>query len=460
MLLSIIHAMIFMGCGIFGQSTSLFKDKNGTLHVSSENVDLPFAINNIGVLQTISALAKCMQSPCPPHHYRSGCEELMSKGNCIPCPPCPNHQYLSGCMLISAGICLNVTTCNVNQYEVRPPTSTNDRQCVALFSTTFTTTTTTTTSIASTSSPLLTTTTTTRKTPTTVTITKPQSTTTDTSSDTVTIPCSTIINTVLNCADPSSRAAITSKYICEVARVDNCCCDELSSLTRVSGDVNVHSNETMLHFGTIREVGGNITGRGPSTSNRGPLQVVDFGQITKVGGNVELWSNRITRVEFGVLARVDGWMALDRNEIASIDIGAITHIGHSLSFGSNSLTSIDFGTLTSIDGGLWLQDNDLTSIDFGTITHIGGGLSLYMNPLTSIDFDTITHIGGDLLVHDINDLTSIEFGAITHIGGWLELYNNPSLASIDCKNLGSCLCRSSNTIPTNCQSRCSWSTCA
>eukprot|EP01147_Barroeca_monosierra_P005192 gene5192-biopygen7001 len=449
LLLSIIHIVIFMGSGTVGQSTSLLKDKNGTLHVFSENVDLPFAINNIGVLEAMSALAKCLQSSCPPHHYRSGCEELMSKGNCTPCAPCPDHQYRSGCILFSKGICLNVTTCNPGEFEVQPPTKTNDRQCHALLTTTMTAT---------------------------------RSTASTTLSTTATTPCSTTINFVLDCANPSSRAAITSNNICEVAHIDNCCCDEISSLTHVGEDVNVRNNETMLYFGTIREVGGSINGGGSSQSNRGSLQVVDFGQVTRVGGNVQLRLNHITRVEFGALARVDGNLFLYNNALATIDFGTIAHIDLSLALSHNALTNIDFGAITRIGGSLSISyNNALTSIDFGGITRIGGGLYLHNNALTRIDFATITHINGDLYLNS-NTLTSIDFGAITHIDGRvylhnnvltsidfvdiihigidLRVHNNPSLTSINCHSLGTCLCRSTNTNPINCPSRCTWSSCA
>eukprot|EP01147_Barroeca_monosierra_P007588 gene7588-biopygen7880 len=172
----------------------------------------------------------------------------------------------------------------------------------------------------------------------------------------------------------------------------------------------------MLHFGTIWEVGGSINGGGSSADNRGSLQLVDFGQVTRVGGNVELWLNHITRIDFGAITHISGKLQLYNNYITHIDFGAITHISGRLYLHNNDLKSIDFGAITYIDDDLWLQNNALTTVDFGAITHIGGSS--------------------------------------------LRVYNNPSLTSIDCRNLGLCLCRSSNTNPTNCPNDCTWSFCA
>eukprot|EP01147_Barroeca_monosierra_P004015 gene4015-biopygen5106 len=436
-------------------TTTMSLDEYGTLQVNAPNESVPVTINDIGVFQAMSLMIQCMQTPCPPQHYRTGCEELLSAGNCTRCPLCPANKYRSHCNGASKGICLNVTTCGRGKVEVQGPTPTSDRVCAIppcsvneFEPLPITTSTSRQCTILSecnmTEFEAHAPTATTDRHCTGMTICNviefeahaPTPTTNRLCADVTTctaaefevyaptattdrqcMPCSTTTNSVLNCADVSSRAAITSNNICEVARVYNCCCDEFSSLTRVNGDVNVHSNETMLHFGKIWEVDGNIKGRGSSSSNRRPLQVVDFGQVTRVGGNVELRMNQITRVEFGALARVDGWLRL--------------------------------------------QFNDLTSIDFGAITHIGDHLYLYNNALTSIDFGAITHIGGRLRLFG-NDLNSINFGAVTHIGSFVRVHNNPSLNSIDCRNLGSCLCRSSYTTPINCPSRCTFlgATCA
>eukprot|EP01147_Barroeca_monosierra_P006823 gene6823-biopygen7592 len=342
-------------------TTTIAQDEFGTLQVHVPNESVPVAINNIGVFQTMSMMIQCMQTPCPPHHYRTGCEELMSAGQCTPCSPCCDRQYQSGCGGASEGLCLNVTNCGPGEFEVRAPTPTSDRFCVA---------------------PLC------------------------SVNEYEIVPVTT--STSRKCA-VLNESTITSDHICEVARVDNCCCDEFSSLIRVRGDVNIRSDETMLHFGRIQEVGGNINGRGPSSSNRGSLQVVDFGQVTRVGGDVDVTANQITRVEFG--------------------------------------------TLTRLDGFLWYHRNDLTSIDFGTITQISSSLRVYNNVLTSINFGAITQISGSLSLHN-NGMTSIDFGTIIHISGDLRVYNNPSLSSIDCRNLGLCLCRSSYMTRINCPDLC------
>lgn len=246
------------GVGVMESNKTFVEvDSHGTLHVVSDNSSVPFAVNGVGVFEAMSTMAKCMQTVCPVGYYRSGCSELMSEGKCIPCPPCPNHQYRSRCMLMGAGICLNVTTCGTGKFEARAATSTSDRQCDILPST-------------STVSPSRNTTTTGKST-----------------STTFSNPCSETTNTILNCADASSRATITSNNICEVARVDNCCRNEVSSLNRVSGDVNVRRDETMLYFGTIRGVGVASMGEGHRGAILGHCRWLN---LVRAHGWLEMWS--------------------------------------------------------------------------------------------------------------------------------------------------------------------------
>eukprot|EP01147_Barroeca_monosierra_P004430 gene4430-biopygen6791 len=200
-------------------TTTMNIDEYGTLQADAPNESVPVAINDIGFFQAISMMIKYMQTPCPPQHYRTGCEELMSSGNCTRCPTCSVNEYRSGCGGATEGVCLHVTTCGCGEFEVQAPTPTSDR--------------------------------------------------------------------VFCCANPSSRSTLTFDHIYEVVRVDNCCCDAFSLPTWVNSTVNVRSSETMLHFRTIQEVGA-YNGEGPSGGNRESLQVVNFGEVTRVSGNVNL----------------------------------------------------------------------------------------------------------------------------------------------------------------------------
>eukprot|EP01147_Barroeca_monosierra_P009058 gene9058-10347_t len=53
---------------------SLYKDVNGTLHVFSTNEHMPFAVNGINIFRAVDGAVKCIQLPCPPYHFRTGCE--------------------------------------------------------------------------------------------------------------------------------------------------------------------------------------------------------------------------------------------------------------------------------------------------------------------------------------------------------------------------------------------------
>eukprot|EP01147_Barroeca_monosierra_P006615 gene6615-biopygen7524 len=454
------------------ERAKLFHDSNRTVHLVSPNLSLPFSVNGMDVFQAMSNIVKCMKTPCPLHHYRSGCERIMSSGECMPCPSCPNWQYRSGCVGASVGICLNVTKCGIGEYVIRQPTSTSDRVCAAPFC-----------SVGEYEARPLTSTTSRQC----ARITQCSVTQFETNAPTATTDrqcttCSPTTDFILDCRDNTSRTKIITEHICEVAHVENCCCDEFSLLERVNGNVNIYKTETTLFFGRIHEVGGNIIGKEtimidiPDESIRYHLQDVDFAQVTRVGGNVELEMNQITRVNFGSLACVDGSVQLHFNALTSVDFGVISHIGGVLSvynnqltninlnalmhitsslwLYNNALTSIDCANLVHIGGSLSLQGNDITHINFGTITRIGGSLSLQQNKLTSLDFGFITEIGWELRVDD-NKLSTIDFGILSHIGGRLRVHQNPSLSSIDCHGLASCLCQSHNTEAVNCPVRCS-----
>lgn len=185
---------------------SLYKDVNGTLHVFSTNEHMPFAVNGINIFRAVDGAVKCIQLPCPPYHFRTGCEGLMSTGYCTVCPPCPDWQYRSGCGGISRGVCINATTCRVHEFEAKPPTATTDRICAPFTSC--------------------------RRNE--FEIRKPTKT-----GDRIClaknepryhIACSRTSDLVLDCLNHSSRTAVSENNMCEVAKVDNCCCEEFSTL--------------------------------------------------------------------------------------------------------------------------------------------------------------------------------------------------------------------------------------
>eukprot|EP01147_Barroeca_monosierra_P003499 gene3499-biopygen4843 len=347
------------------------------------------------------------------------------QGGCSPCPTCPNGQYRTGCGGLNPGLCLKVSICAygkfeiqaatptsdrlcvippclLGEYETHPPTKTTARQCATL------------TTCNSNEYEMYT--------PTATTDRKCQA-------------CSNVTNHVLNCADTSSRAFISSKHICEVERVNNCCCDEIGVLKRVNGDVFIRNDETMVHFSSIEEIKGSVNSDQFYVRNRGLLGLVNFGKVTKVLA-IQLEFNRITQVKFGSLALVEGPVVLSENEITSMYFGTITSIKGPLQLQKNAISSIDFAAIRSIDGAIWLERNALTSIEFGSIEHIGGSLLL-----------------------NNNALTNIYFGDVSVVDGWVRVENNPLLSSIKCHNMGDCLCRSNHTSPINCPEDCNFHTC-
>lgn len=132
LLLCLVYALLVLATAALEQNTVLYKDMNGTVHVSSTNIDVPFAINGFGVFQAISAAIRCTQTPCPENHYRTGCEKVMNSGDCTPCSICPAEQYRSGCGGASKGVCVNVTFCGIGEFEVLQPTRFSDRFCAAV----------------------------------------------------------------------------------------------------------------------------------------------------------------------------------------------------------------------------------------------------------------------------------------------------------------------------------------
>eukprot|EP01147_Barroeca_monosierra_P000344 gene344-biopygen6006 len=497
------------------EKSRIYHDSNGTTHLMSPNPSLPFAVNGIHLFQAMSNIAKCMQLPCPPHHYRTGCEEIMSSGQCTPCRPCSREgQYRLGCGGASEGVCFNVTSCNAGEFEVRAPTPTNDRFCAAPLCSAAEFEISAVTASTNRQCVVM------RKCNSTEFENYPPTVTTNRLCEAVTTcavnqvethaptattdrhcaACSNETDRILDCADVSSRVAITANRICEVVRIDNCCCNEFTSLKRVRGDIILRSDETVLYFGTILEVEGDVRSHHFEWESGGSsLKAVDFGQVRRLMGNMNLRMNQITQIEIGALTRVDGTLDLSNNYITSVDFKAVTHIG-GLRLSFNALSSIGFGAITFVDGFLYLLNNDLTNIDFGAIQHIDDSISVTFNKLTSINFGGITFIGDNLQFND-NIITNIDFGAITYIGGsvslnknglthidfrgvtdigghmWLQNNNltsinfksiktvdgplrvdhNPLLVTVDCHSLGLCQCFSSYTSQTNCPTKCHFS---
>eukprot|EP01147_Barroeca_monosierra_P003078 gene3078-biopygen4638 len=346
-------------------------------------------VNAIGVFQAMATMIKCTQTACPPYHYRTGCEQVLSSGELEARLP----------TLSSDRICIP-RICSIDQYEIRPKTTTTDRQYATL-------TVCTTAEFE-------------KHAPTPTTDRQCQSFTTcndhqvETHAPTPTTDrqctnCFPETDFILNCANPSSRSDISSNHICDVKSVDNCCCSEFYLLKNISGNVNIRSDETMLYFGTIATVDGHINGEGFSEDNRGPLQNVNLGQVTHLVGNLNLRFNMITHVHFGSLMHVGGRVWISSNSLSYITMNAITYIGLDLS----------------------LRDNFLTAIDFGALAHIGRHLLLFNN-----------------------NLNSIELGTFTQIGNHISVRGNSNLEVINCYDLGSCLCHdSSNLNPVNCPTR-------
>lgn len=121
-------------------------------------------------------------------------------------------------------------------------------------------------------------------------------------------------NQTLDCSNPSSRSIVANNNICEVAAVENCCCEEFYTLTRVSEYINVRQDETMLHFGSIQEVVGDITRIGATISNYHSLETVNFSLVTTIEGNINLGFHKIEVIQLSKLSSLKGDFFLDHNK--------------------------------------------------------------------------------------------------------------------------------------------------
>ena len=189
-------------------------------------------------------------------------------------------------------------------------------------------------------------------------------------------------------------------------------------------------------------------------------RVVNFGQITSVGGDIDLRNNELTSVDFGQMTSVGGYIDLDDNGLTSVKFGQITSVGGDIELDYNDLTTADFGQITSVGRSIDLDDNNLTSVDFGQITGVGGDIRLINNDLTTIDFGQITSVGGGIDLYR-NNLTTIDFGQITNVGGDIDLHNSHLLASVDCTGvaINGCICVDAGVSLTNCPDKCTYPYC-
>eukprot|EP00043_Microstomoeca_roanoka_P017367 m.181033 g.181033 ORF g.181033 m.181033 type:complete len:434 (-) comp16624_c2_seq2:569-1870(-) len=276
----------------------------GSIVVNTKNITHPLLVNHVDVMGLI-----CTYMTCPAGQYRHNCSGSDS-GRCTDCPVCPNGMFNSMCSGTDSGRCVDCASCpsgfyregclggydagecvrakecdQAYEYELAAPTATTDRDCAVLR-----------VCNASQYETVAPTVTTNRECAALRVCglneyeSTPHTSTTDRT-------CSEI--PLLDCADPASRKGFASASIRIARQVDNCCCDEFQALTRVTGDVNVRSNETKLVFGNISAVGGDVRGVGRSTVSRGSLQLVDFGLVTGLSGLVDLEYNQLSSVDFG-----------------------------------------------------------------------------------------------------------------------------------------------------------------
>lgn len=534
-------------------SVSFETTSQGSLNISARSTTAPIYVNGIDIFHVLRPI--CMNTPCPSGYYRSGCNEL-SDIECRPCLTCGEREYRLNCGFTNPGTCHNATACDKDsEYESQPPTTTSDSRCSRFVSCS---------SDEYESSPG--TKTTDRKCASlticemdSYEIVEPTATNDricspcllcehgfyrancsgqqegvcaicepcpdgnkrinchGTSPGTC-VPCVNALPIPLDCDDTFSQMAVGSEPICEVTFVENCCCEEFYSLNSVNGNILIGSNQTIVSFGTIRHIGGNITvahsntrgniqsvdflhvtqvegninlsyqrihtlnfgllGRinGSLDLSGNMLQHLDFKQISLVGGFVRLFSNGLTRVSFPSLTAIHGDMLFHSNLLAYVDFGPLAQVGGNIRFDNNAvLTSVNFRSLAHVRENLLLGNNKLTSIDFRSITQVDGFINLQNNNLTDISFTTLTIVGGNLNLQsnalsminfgamniikgglrlENNNLTEIHFNYLTEIGGWLRVFNNPSLKNIDCTGLGACICHSSLTRTQNCKLKC------
>eukprot|EP01147_Barroeca_monosierra_P009610 gene9610-1832_t len=128
-LLVTILASVQFAIALNGKRVKLFRDANGTTHLLSPNEAHPFTVNSIDVIQTMRIMTECFHAACESGYYRSDCEQLLTMGNCLPCPLCPDGYYRSNCGGLSEGFCETISRCGHNEYEIRAPTTTSDRLC-------------------------------------------------------------------------------------------------------------------------------------------------------------------------------------------------------------------------------------------------------------------------------------------------------------------------------------------
>ena len=242
------------------------------------------------------------------------------------------------------------------------------------------------------------------------------------------VACSTVTDHNLDCNSDASRKYVADNDICVVASVVNAPCPEFYGLTEVSGSVNITTSPS-FRTGTIKTIGGDVVG-----ASRG-----------------------LTRVQTDFLTSVGGSVLLFNNSISNLNTGNITTIGGHLLANTNLLSNFAAPNLASMGGSLDLRGSYMKSVSIPVLNTVGGDLLLAYNPMDSVDLSSVSTLRGSLYMEDMQ-LSSLDLSGFSFIGGSIVVYGNSDLSNIDCHSLGVCLCREKETAPSNCPSRCTWST--
>eukprot|EP01147_Barroeca_monosierra_P004597 gene4597-6780_t len=501
-------SIAMLGFILLGKSNAINRakittDNNGSLHLVAPNIDSPVFINGIDLFQALRRTKPCDELQCPAGYYRIDCNRLKD-GTCVPCPLCSEAQYISGCHGVSKGVCLNVTNCHPeNEYEALPPTSTTDRVCHSCISDL------TLDCMNETARNIVIEyhvcqvkhvencccdefylllrvngNVNVRNNEASLTFGRIKQ----------------IYGDIEGSGEWNAFGMLQSVHFGNISQIgghvdftyNNLVLINFGSLLVIGGRLDLRSNALpRIDFGNLALVSGNVwlfrneitevnfgamkTIDGSFQIQENDLRSIDFGGVSFIHGNIDASRNQLTGIMFGSIKHIMGSLNLIDNMLTSIDFDAISHIDGFLWLFRNMLTHIDFGAIKEIEGAVWIQDNHLTSIHFGGITHLGSHLYVHSNQLTHIDFGSITYVHHSLNMRN-NMLTSLDFGLITHIGTELSISGNlltsidlsqitylqfgiyatenPKLHTIDCKNLGSCVCHGANTVPENCGGSC------